>query len=193
MMDYPLTLPAILERAGEYFGQTEIVSRLDRSLHRETFSDLRLRARKLAKCLTSAGLKRGERVATLMWNHYIHLEQYFGIPAAGGVLHPLNLRLHPDEIAYIIRHAQDRFLIVDDVLLPVFEKLKSQVQAVEANISNATARLNMYSQKIVVQHAANQNDAARLQEAQREQWQQQALADDQAMQAAAQKILAPTY
>jgi septal ring factor EnvC (AmiA/AmiB activator) len=73
------------------------------------------------------------------------------------------------------------------------EKLKSQLQAVEANISNATARLNMYSQKIVVQHAANQNDAARLQEAQREQWQQQALADDQAMQAAAQKILAPTY
>lgn len=73
------------------------------------------------------------------------------------------------------------------------EKLKSQLQAVEANISNATARLNMYSQKIVVQHAANQNDAARVQEAQREQWQQQALADDQAMQAAAQKILAPTY
>lgn len=72
------------------------------------------------------------------------------------------------------------------------EKLKSQLQAVEANINNATARLNMYSQKIVVQHAANQNDAARVQEAQREQWQQQALADDQAMQAAAQKILAPT-
>src|ERR1700733_1602747 len=73
------------------------------------------------------------------------------------------------------------------------EKLKSQLQAIEANISNATARLNMYSQKIVVQHAVNQNDAARVQEAQREQWQQQALADDQAMQAAAQKILAPTY
>ncbi len=128
MMDYPLTLPAILERAGEYFGRTEIVSRLQcGSLHRETFSDLRLRARKLAECLTTAGLKRGDRVATLMWNHYVHLEQYFGIPAAGGVLHPLNLRLHPDEIAYIIRHAQDRFLIVDDVLLPVFEKLKSQV------------------------------------------------------------------
>ena len=73
------------------------------------------------------------------------------------------------------------------------EKLKSQLQAVEANINNATARLNMYSQKIVVQHAANQNDAARVQEAQREQWQQQALADDQAMQAAAQKMLTPPY
>jgi septal ring factor EnvC (AmiA/AmiB activator) len=71
------------------------------------------------------------------------------------------------------------------------EKLKSQLQAVEANINNATARLNMYSQKITVQHAANQNDAARVQEAQREQWQQQALADDQMMQVAAQKLLAP--
>jgi hypothetical protein len=71
------------------------------------------------------------------------------------------------------------------------EKLKSQLQAVEANINNATARLNMYSQKIVVQHAANQNDAARVQEAQREQWQQQALADDMLMQAAAKNMFAP--
>jgi septal ring factor EnvC (AmiA/AmiB activator) len=72
------------------------------------------------------------------------------------------------------------------------EKLKSQLQATEANINNATARLNLYSQKIVVQHTANQNDIARVQEAQREQWQQQALADDQTIQAAAQKMLAPT-
>ena len=71
------------------------------------------------------------------------------------------------------------------------EKLKSQLQAVEANINNATARLNMYSQKIMVQHAANQNDAARVQEAQREQWQQQAVADDMLMQAAAKNMFAP--
>jgi len=71
------------------------------------------------------------------------------------------------------------------------EKLKSQLQAVEANINNATARLNMYSQKIIVQHAANQNDAARVQEAQREQWQQQAVADDMLMQAAARNMFAP--
>jgi septal ring factor EnvC (AmiA/AmiB activator) len=73
------------------------------------------------------------------------------------------------------------------------EKLQSQLQEIEANINNATARLNMYAQKIMVQHAANQNDTARVQEAQREQWQQQALADDQAMQTAAQKMFAPTY
>jgi len=123
MMDYPLTLMAILERAGKYFGQTEIVSRLpDRSIHRSSWEQMRDRALRLAQRLVSLGLKKGERVATLMWNHYAHLECYFGVPAAGGVLHPLNLRLHPDEIAWIANHAQDRYLIVDDVLLPVLEK-----------------------------------------------------------------------
>lgn len=129
MMDYPLTLTAILERAGKYFGDTEIVSRRpDRSLHRYTFRDFYQRVRRLAECLTSAGLHRGDRVATLMWNHNIHFEAYFGITSAGGVLHPLNLRLHPDEIAYIVNHAQDRFLIVDEILLPVLESMKSKIQ-----------------------------------------------------------------
>lgn len=128
MMDYPLTLVHILERAGKLFGEVEVVSRKpDRSLHRYTFADLYRRARQLAECLTAAGLKRGDRVATLMWNHYAHFEAYFGIPVAGGVLHPLNLRLHPNEIAYIVNHAQDRFLMVDDVLLPTLEKFSSQV------------------------------------------------------------------
>src|SRR5262245_37666673 len=129
MMDYPLTLTAILERAGRYFTATEVVSRLpDRSIHRSNWGQVRQRALKLAECLQAAGLKKGDRVAALMWNHYAHLEAYFGIPAAGGVLHSLNLRLHPDEIAYIANHAQDRFLIVDDVLLPVLEKFKANVK-----------------------------------------------------------------
>jgi fatty-acyl-CoA synthase len=129
MMDYPLTLAALLERAGRYFSGVEIVSRLpNRSVHRCTWGELHRRALRLAECLHSIGLKKGERVATLMWNHYAHLECYFGIPAAGGVLHPLNLRLHPDEIAWIANHAQDRFLIVDDVLLPVLEKFCANVK-----------------------------------------------------------------
>jgi fatty-acyl-CoA synthase len=128
MMNDPLTLLPILERAGKLFGDTRVVSRLpDRSLHRYTFADFYKRARQLAECLTVAGLQRGDRVATLMWNHYAHFECYFGVPAAGGVLHPLNLRLHPREIAYIVNHAQDRFLIVDDVLLPVLEKFQPEV------------------------------------------------------------------
>jgi fatty-acyl-CoA synthase len=128
MMDFPLTIPALLERAGKIFGKTEIVSRRpDRTLIRYTWNDFFRRARKLANALTRLGLKRGDRVATLMWNHSAHVEAYFGIPVAGGVLHTLNLRLHPDEISYIVSHAGDRFLIVDDVLLPLFEKFRDQV------------------------------------------------------------------
>ena len=129
MMDFPLTLATILERAGKLFGKVEVVSRCpDRSLHRYKYADFYQRARRLAAALERAGLKRGDRVATLMWNHSAHLEAYFGVPAAGGVLHTLNLRLHPSEIAYIVNHAQDRFLIVDDVLLPTCESFRAQVQ-----------------------------------------------------------------
>ncbi|HLI10744.1 MAG TPA: long-chain fatty acid--CoA ligase [Alphaproteobacteria bacterium] len=129
MMRFPLTLPAILEHAGKLHGEAEIVSRLpDKSLHRYRFADFYRRARRLAGALQKAGLARGDRVATLMWNHYAHVEAYFGIPAAGGVFHTLNLRLFPDDIAYIVNHAGDRFLIVDDVLLPLYEKFRDKVK-----------------------------------------------------------------
>src|SRR5260221_2631123 len=129
MMNYPLTLPHILERAGRVFPKSEIVSRMpDKSLHRYTYGDFYRRARALAEALQKAGLQRGERVGTLMWNHYAHLEAYFGIPSSGGVLHTLNLRLSPADLAFIVIHAGDRFLIVDDVLLPLFEKIKDEVK-----------------------------------------------------------------
>ncbi len=129
MMHYPLTLSHSLERAGKFFSKAEIVSRRpDHTLHRYSYAELYRRSRALAEALQRAGLRRGDRVATLMWNHYAHLEAYFGIPISGGVLHTLNLRLAPSEIAYIANHAQDRFLIVDDILLPLFEKIKSSVQ-----------------------------------------------------------------
>lgn len=129
MMDYQLTLLPILERAGKLFGEIEIVSRMpDKSLHRYTYADFYRRARALAEALQAIGLQRGERVATMMWNHYAHLEAYFGIPAAGGVFHTLNFRLSPTDIAYIANHAGDRFLIVDDMLLPVYEKFRDQVK-----------------------------------------------------------------
>jgi fatty-acyl-CoA synthase len=128
MMDFPLTLPTILERAGRLFRKVEIVwRRPDRSIHRYTYGDFYRRARQLAEALTRAGLKRGDRVATLMWNQPTHLEAYFGIPVAGGVIHTLNLRVHPDEIAFIAKHAGDRFLIVDDVLLPIYEKFRDKM------------------------------------------------------------------
>ncbi|MGZ5124562.1 MAG: long-chain fatty acid--CoA ligase [Burkholderiales bacterium] len=126
MMDFPLTLSHVLDRAGALFGSTEIVSRLaDKSLHRYTYGEFHRRVLALAAALQRLGLRKGDRVATLMCNHHVHLEAYLAVPCAGGVLHTLNLRLHPDDIAYIANHAGDRFLIVDDVLLPLYEKFRS--------------------------------------------------------------------
>ncbi len=125
MMNFPLLPRHLLGHAAKLYGTVEIVSRLpDKSLHRETYRDLEARNRALAKALISAGLRPGDRVATLMWNHYAHLEAYFGIPASGGILHTLNLRLHPDDIAYISNHAEDRFLIVDDTLLDLYAAIR---------------------------------------------------------------------
>src|SRR5437773_2768125 len=126
MMDFPLTLPAVLERAGKFFSRVEIVSRKpDRSIVRTCYGEFYRRARRLAAALAQLGLRRGDRVASMMWNHSGHLEAFFGVPCAGGILHTLNLRLHPQEIVAIARHAADRFLIVDDVLLPVLEKFRA--------------------------------------------------------------------
>src|SRR5688572_21204730 len=127
MQRVPLSTNTLLERAGRIYPQSEVVSRLpDKSLHRYRFADFYRRSRQLAAALLAAGLKKGDRVATLSWNHYAHFECYFGIPAAGGVTHMLNLRLAPDEIAWIANHAADRFLVIDDVLLPLLEKFRVQ-------------------------------------------------------------------
>jgi fatty-acyl-CoA synthase len=123
MMDYQLTLPTLLRRAESYNGDKEIVTRLsDKSFHRITYADSCRRARALAVGLQNLGLKRGDRVATLCWNHYQHHEAYLGIPCGGFVLHTLNLRLHPNDLAYIATHAGDRAVIVDRSLLPLLEQ-----------------------------------------------------------------------
>ena len=124
MMDVPLTIDLVVDRAERWMGDIEVVSRRpDRSLTRTTYGAVARRARQLARALLNAGLAAGDRVATLMWNHSEHLEAYLGIPLSGGVLHTLNLRLHPDEIAFIATDARDRFVIVDDVLLPLLAKV----------------------------------------------------------------------
>ena len=128
MMSSPLLLESMLERAGKLFPDVEIVSALPNgSVHRCTYRDLHQRARKLSTALMHAGIKPGDRVATLMWNQHEHLEAYFGIPATGAVLHTLNLRLHPDELTYIANHAEDRFLIVDGTLLEIFDNIRARV------------------------------------------------------------------
>ena len=128
MMDYPLVLDRVLDRAAAVFPRVELVSRLpDRTLARHTYADLHKRSYALAAGLQRAGLREGERVATLMWNHHAHLEAYFGVPLAGGVYHTLNLRLSPEELTGIANHAKDRFLLIDDVLLPLYLRFADKV------------------------------------------------------------------
>jgi len=127
MMDVPLSLNHLLDRAGRLFAQQEIVSRLpDKSLRKHRYAEFHQRTRRLAAALQKLGLKKGDRVATLAWNHHAHLECYFGIPAAGGVMHTLNLRLAADEIGWIAGDADDRFLVVDDILLPLYRQFAAK-------------------------------------------------------------------
>jgi len=129
MMQFPLTLVHLFDRARKYFAANEIVSRRpDKTIQRSTYGEFHRRAQKLANALTRLGVKPGDRVATLAWNHCRHLEAYFAVPICGGVLHTLNPRLSVQDIAYIINHADDSVVILDDVLWPLWERLRPEVK-----------------------------------------------------------------
>ena len=131
--DYQLTLPYILRRAEQLYGYREIVTRrLDKTFHRHTFADFVVRSKRLSVALKGLSLEPGDRVGTLGWNTYQHLEAYFGVPSSGAVLHTLNPRLHEDDLAYIANHAEDRVMLVDESLVPVFEKFRQ-----ETNVEHA--------------------------------------------------------
>jgi fatty-acyl-CoA synthase len=127
-MDYPLILTTIMRHAEALHGQKEIVSELpDKSFHRYNYADMIRRAKRLAVGLAELGVQPGVRVGTLCWNHHQHLEAYFGITACGGVLHTLNLRLHPNDLAYVANHAGDQAIIVDESLLPLLADIRPQL------------------------------------------------------------------
>ena len=128
MMDFPLTIPTIIRRNESFFGHKQVVTRLpDRSVVRRPYAGVIDRARRLAVALTELGVKPGDRVATLGWNTQHHLEAYLAIPSIGAVLHTLNLRLHCDDISYIINDADDQILLADASTLPIYEQIRSRV------------------------------------------------------------------
>jgi fatty-acyl-CoA synthase len=105
-MDYQLTIPAIMRRAATMYATLAIVNcGPDGTIHRYHDGDMLRRARQLAVALQGLGVRAGDRVGTLAWNHHQHLEAYFAVPAIGAVLHTLNLRLHANDLAYIIEHS----------------------------------------------------------------------------------------
>lgn len=132
MQDFPLTVHHIFWRAERLFGDKQIVSALgDGSRHRYAYADMTSRVRRLAGALLAGGVKPGDRIATFAWNHYRHLELYFAVPMIGAVLHTLNIRLHPDQLAYIANHAEDSWVFYDPDLTSEKEAFASEAKAVE--------------------------------------------------------------
>jgi len=126
--NFQLTLPYILRRADQLYGYREIVTRRpDKSFHRYTYADFVSRSKKLAVALKKLGVESGDRVGTLGWNTYQHLEAYFGVPCSGAVLHTLNPRLHEDDLTFIADHAGDKVMLVDETLVSVWEKFRDRV------------------------------------------------------------------
>src|SRR5690606_31320982 len=125
---YPLVLPAIMRCADALFVDKDNDSRLpEKSYHLYTYAVMMRRANRLTKAHLPPGNPPLPRFYTLAWNHYQHLEAYFGIPAFGGVLHTLNLRLPPQDLIYVANHAEDRVILVDESLLPLFQKIRPQL------------------------------------------------------------------
>ena len=132
MMETPLLISSLIEHAGRVHGDQEIVSRsVEGPIHRYTWRDARDRSRQLAQALESHGITSGDRIGTLAWNTYRHLELYYGVSGTGAVCHTLNPRLHPTQLVYIVNHAEDRMLFLDLTFVPLAEAVADELPTVE--------------------------------------------------------------
>ncbi len=131
MMSMPMTIRDILEYACRMFGDKQIVSRQpDRQFHIMSYRELHARVMQLANALEALGVKAGDRVGTLGWNHHQHVEAYFGIPETGTVIHTLNIRLSPSQLSYIINHAQDKVILLDASQIPLLASIRDEIACV---------------------------------------------------------------
>jgi acyl-CoA synthetase (AMP-forming)/AMP-acid ligase II len=132
MMEKPLLITDIMRFAERNYPDVEIVSvTLDNPRHRCTWKDVFGRARQLANALAAAGVKPGDRIGSIAWNDYRHLELYYAVSCMGAIMHTINPRLFPEQLEYIINHAEDKLLFVDPTLLPVLAPLQGKTPSVE--------------------------------------------------------------
>ena len=148
MMDRPLLVSGLLHHAERHHGATEIVSKtVEGAVHRYGYRDAHARSRRLANALKSLGVAMHDRVATLAWNGYRHFETYYAVAGSGAVIHTINPRLFPEQIAYIANHAEDRFVFFDTSFAPLVEKLAPQLKSVKGYVA-MTDRAHMPSASI---------------------------------------------
>ncbi|MFZ4628233.1 MAG: long-chain fatty acid--CoA ligase [Blastocatellia bacterium] len=131
MMNTPLTMSVLMDRGPALAPNVEVVTRFRDHIHRTNYGEVGQRARQLANALRRLGVSEGDRVATFGWNTFRHLELYYAVPCMGAVLHTLNLRLSPADLEYIINHAEDRVIFIDEELLPLLERLAGKIPTVQ--------------------------------------------------------------
>jgi acyl-CoA synthetase (AMP-forming)/AMP-acid ligase II len=135
MQDWPLLCHRILDHAATFHPDRPIVSRMvEGPIHRTTYAQARQRALKVAQRLDRDGIRQGDRVATLAWNTFRHFEAWYGIMGTGAVYHTVNPRLFPDQIAWIVNHAEDRVMMTDLTFVPLLEKLADRLPGIERYI-----------------------------------------------------------
>lgn len=131
MMKSPLSMSILMDRGPQLSSDVEIVTRFRDRLHRTNYGEVGRRARQLANALRSLGVAPGDRIASFGWNTHRHLELYYAVPSMGAILHTLNLRLSPADLEYIINHAEDRIIFIDEDLLPLLERLAGKMPTVK--------------------------------------------------------------
>jgi len=132
MMQMPLLVSSLIQHAARHYGDVEVVSqRVEGDLHRSNYRTINTRARQMASALEGAGVQKGDRIATLAWNGYRHLELYYAVGGMGAVLHTMNPRLHPDQLAWIINDAADQYVMFDSTFLPLVEAVASRCPGVK--------------------------------------------------------------
>jgi fatty-acyl-CoA synthase len=135
MMDMPLLISGLIEHAADFHGETEIVARtIEGRLHRYTYREAHSRTKRLAKALGRLGVAFGDRIGTLAWNTHRHFEMFYGVSGTGAVLHTVNPRLFPDQLVYIINHAEDAYLFVDAATLPLVEQIAGRLTTVKGYV-----------------------------------------------------------
>jgi len=143
MQDCPLLISSLIEHANTFHPRAEIVSRtVEGPIERRTYGDIYRRSKQAAKALIALGVEPGDRIATLAWNGYRHMELYFGVSGMGAVLHTINPRLFTDQIQYIVNHAEDKLLFFDLTFVPLLEKLSPALKTVKAFVA-MTSRSRM--------------------------------------------------
>ena len=164
MQDRPLLISSLIEHAQAFHPNGEIVSRtVEGPIHRCTYSDIHRRSKQVANALTALGVKTGDRIATLAWNGYRHMELYYGVSGMGAVLHTVNPRLFPEQVVYIANHAEDQYLFFDLTFAPLIEKLAPLMTSVKAFVAmtdrahmpaNSSIRNLLCYEELIAEHSA---------------------------------------